>query len=87
MKRVGGEGVDYSIWNPKTLTYDYYRAPTALREGVIAPKPKLGSGGRLGLAPEQAARALPAGAVKAGGGAMVAWETLSRVTRPRSSCC
>lgn len=58
----------YSVWNTATATYDYYEAPGTLRAGVIAPTPRLPSGGRLGLAPQRAGRPLPVGAVLTGSG-------------------
>ena len=69
MKHVGGNGVDFSVWNPTSLQYDYYQAPAGLRDGVIAPTPIL-SNRRLGLTPEEAARSLPSAAVQEGSGSM-----------------
>ena len=70
MRRVGGGGVDYSVWNDKTLQYDYYRAQgaTPLRAGVIAPTPRIPRGTDIGVAPEDAARPLPVGAMRVGAG-------------------
>jgi len=66
---VGGRPVTHSAWNPRTLRYDYYRAPAhLLRSGVIAPPARLPLGGALGIAPEDAARPLPAGARPVGSG-------------------
>jgi hypothetical protein len=68
MKRVG-HGVSYSTWNPATAQWDYWTAMGGpnLRGGVIAPAPRLRNG-RLGIAPEDAARPLPMTAVKVGSG-------------------
>jgi hypothetical protein len=68
MHRVGHD-VDYSTWNPRTLNWDYWRAmgDTGLRAGVIAKPPRL-STRKLGLAPEEATRRLPAGAKRIGSG-------------------
>lgn len=68
MNKVGGNGVDYSVWNDQTLQYDYYRAPRKLRAGVIAPMPKIRSTTSLGATPGAAARRLPSGAQKVGSG-------------------
>ena len=70
MRRVGGNGVDYSVWNSKTLEYDYYRAVggASLRSGVIAPPPQIGPGTSIGVTPEDAARPLPVGSSRVGSG-------------------
>ncbi|MHC4175883.1 MAG: hypothetical protein ACYSWU_00140 [Planctomycetota bacterium] len=57
---------DYSVWNGKG--YDYYRASGELRDGVFAKKPKIRGGGKLGVAPDDAAQPLPMGAVLIGKG-------------------
>jgi hypothetical protein len=58
----------FSVWNPDLLGFDYFEGNAELREGVIAPVPKLPSGGKLGLIPEQAAMRLPSGARRIGSG-------------------
>ena len=67
MKPVGHRAT-HSVWNARTLAWDYYRAPmSGLRDGVMAPKPG-GPRHNLGITPEEAARPLPAGAVHLGSG-------------------
>ena len=61
-------GITYSVWNPSKTAFDYYEGPGHLRDGVIAPQPRHLSQSRLGLTPEEAARPLPAGAIKIGEG-------------------
>lgn len=70
MKRVGGNGVDYSVWNSGSLQYDYYRSVggASLRAGVIAPPPRISRGTAIGVAPEDAARPLPFGSRRIGSG-------------------
>jgi hypothetical protein len=56
----------YSVWQGNR--YAYFDAPGALEDGVFAPKAKLTSFNRIGVAPEEAARPLPSGAVLVGHG-------------------
>lgn len=58
----------YSVYDPATGGYHYYDGPGELEGGVFAPAPRLRSTRNVGLAPEEAARPLPAGAVPAGHG-------------------
>jgi hypothetical protein len=58
----------YSVWNPDHAGFDYYEGPANLREGVIAPTPRLPKSGTLGLTPEEASRKLPSGSKKVGKG-------------------
>lgn len=61
------DDITHSTWNRRTLRWDYWHAPMKLREGVMAPSPKLPKT-RMGITPEQAARALPMGARHVGSG-------------------
>ena len=56
----------YSVWNGQQ--YDFYEAPGSLRDGVFAPSPKIRARRSLGVAPEEAATALPRGAKLVGRG-------------------
>ena len=58
----------YSVWDPRTLAWDYYQAAGQMRAGVFADEPKLPAGHRIGLTPEEAARPLPVGSVRVGSG-------------------
>lgn len=58
----------YSVYNPEKGGYDYYDGPGRLEGGVFAPAPRLRTTRNVGLAPEEAARPLPAGAVPVGHG-------------------
>lgn len=58
----------YSVWNDIAQRYDYYEAPGTLRDGVFAPPAQLSGGHDLGIAADQAARALPTSASLVGHG-------------------
>ena len=68
----------YSVWNSGAQRYDYYQAPGQLRDGVFAPNAQLSGGGELGLAPDDAARPLPAGATLVGHGELAQGVIASR---------
>lgn len=63
-----GHNATHSTWNKSTLQWDYWRAMGgALQSGVIATRPNLPRR-ELGIAPEDAARSLPATAKRVGMG-------------------
>lgn len=59
----------YSVWNPTSLSWDYYQAPGELRAGVFAEDARLSGGFKIGMTVEEAARPLPVGATLVGRGA------------------
>jgi hypothetical protein len=56
----------YSVWEGKQ--YSYYEAPGELDDGVFAPPARVRSYSRIGIAPDDAARPLPASARLVGRG-------------------
>lgn len=58
----------YSVWNPGSRAFDYYRGPQRMK-GANVGKPGHLKAHELGATPEQAAWPLPAGAVRVGQGA------------------
>ena len=69
MKTISDNHVTHSVWNPRTLRWDYYRAlgGANLRYGVFAPSPHVPTQS-IGTPIDKAARPLPLGASKVGSG-------------------
>lgn len=69
MKPVSDNAVTHSVWNPRTLRWDYYRAMggAKLRYGIFAPTAQVPADS-IGTPIDQAARPLPLGAAKVGDG-------------------
>ncbi len=67
----------YSVWNDPHKRWDYYEAMGHLKGG-FAPKPRIPTGNRLGVAPDDAARPLPAGAKLVGSGQLARGMIASR---------
>lgn len=70
----------YSTWNETKSQWDYYEAMGKLDSGVFAPRPSMPMGNRLGLAPSEAERSLPAGAKYVGSGELARGLVASRKT-------